>query len=146
MTRHSTRLAFAALLAGIALSAPAAPALAQSDTGTSGEGQATASGCAEQIKMLDELVRQSGLDSKAGEKAARELAAKEPLLVVLSDGRIVNLSGEEELSKPLESWLNALDVNRKAVTDLTAAQELLESAKEEDCQKLLQPYKFKVRG
>ena len=145
MTRHSTSLAFA-MLAGIALSVQGATAFAQTDTGTSGPDQATAPRCEDQIRMLNDLVKQSGLDSKSGEKAARELAAREPLLVVLSDGRVVNLSGEAELSKPLESWINARDVNRKAATDLSAAQELLKSAKEEDCLKLLQPYKFTVRG
>lgn len=169
MTGQSTTRALA-LLAGLALSMPASMALAQSTDGTAGASQSeqapaaaapseaapagttpgaqpkTGLGCEEQIGMLDSFIKQSGQSAQEAEKKARELAASEPLLVLMADGRVINLSGEEQLSQPLESWTNALDAEERAAADLRTARELHGTSKEEDCVKLLEPYKFTVPG
>lgn len=98
--------------------------------------------CEQQIMQLSALSEQLREDEKRALSAAELLAQQHPLVVKLADRRIVNLSGEAELSKPLESWLKAIDTRRKAETDLKSATELLEALQLENCLKLLEPYRF----
>lgn len=98
--------------------------------------------CEQQISQLSAFSEQLREDEKRTRSAAEQLAREHPLVVKLEDGRIVNLSGEAELSKPLESWLKAIDTSRKAETDLESARKLLEALQQENCLKLLEPYRF----
>ena len=104
--------------------------------------QSTAGECEQLISQLKLHSQKLREDEKRARSAAEQLALEHPLVVKLADGRIVNLSGEAELSKPLESWTRALDISRKAQTDLEEAGKLLEALKQDDCIKLLEPYKF----
>lgn len=104
--------------------------------------QSTAGECEQLISQLELHSQKLREDEKRARSAAEQLALEHPLVVKLADGRIVNLSGEAELSKPLESWTRALDISRKAQTDLEEAGKLLEALKQDDCIKLLEPYKF----
>ncbi len=104
--------------------------------------QSTAGECEQLISQLKLHSQKLREDEKRARSAAEQLALEHPLVVKLADGRIVNLSGESELSKPLESWTRALDISRKAQTDLESAGKLLEALKQDDCIKLLEPYKF----
>lgn len=104
--------------------------------------QSTPGECEQLISQLELHSQKLREDEKRARSAAEQLALEHPLVVKLADGRIVNLSGEAELSKPLESWTRALDISRKAQTDLEAAGKLLEALKQDDCLKLFEPYKF----
>lgn len=98
--------------------------------------------CEQLISQLELHTRKLDEDEKRARSAAEQLARDHPLVVKLEDGRIVNLSDEAELSKPLESWIRAADTSRKAETDLESAGKLLEALKQDDCIKLLEPYEF----
>lgn len=123
-----------AILASTAMlmAVPAGPTLAQNAS-------ANCRGQIAQLEIFSEKLREN---EKRAQSEATKLADSHPLVVKLADGRIVDLSGEEELSKPLESWIKAVDVSRKADRDLKAARKLQETSSEDDCLKLLEPYQF----
>lgn len=128
------RSTLTSIIAGLA--ALALPVAANAQT------QPTSAGCKERISQLEVFSQKLREDEKRSREQASALADSHPLVVRLSDGRIVALSGEAELSKPLESWIVAIDTQRKAEKDLTDANELLKAGNEDDCLKLLQPYEF----
>lgn len=68
------------------------------------------------------------------EQSLLKADAGHPLVVPLSDGRLVDLRGEEPRSAPLESWFTDEEMGKKAVThQIATAQEASEAGKADAC-------------
>lgn len=96
-----------------------------------------------------ELLGKSETEAKSYEDAEKKeydkalaMARKDPLLVVMEDGRIVDLSGEAPISKPLESWTNARDRRIQARDAIKRAREAAEKNDEEGCSREIRSFRW----
>ncbi len=117
-------------IAGIAMAAAFAPS-AQAEPN-----------CAELMGKYESEAK--GYEDAAEQERAKALAManKDPLLVIMEDGRIVDLSGEEALSKPLESWTNAQDRSIRARDALNRAREAADKNDEEGCSREIRSFRW----
>ena len=96
-----------------------------------------------------ELLGKSETEAKGYEEVEKKergkamaLAEKDPMLVIMEDGRIVDLSGEEALSKPLESWTNAQDRSIRARDAINRAKEAAAKNDEEGCSREIRSFRW----
>ena len=98
--------------------------------------------CAELLgKSADEAIEYEEAEKMERTKAL-VMAQKEPLLVIMEDGRIVDLSGEEAQSKPLESWTNAQDKSIRARDVIKRAKEAAAKNDEEGCSREIRSFQW----
>ena len=119
-------------IAGITMAAAFAPS-------TSAQAEPS---CAELMGKYESEAK--GYEDAAEKERAKALAManKDPLLVIMEDGRIVDLSGEEALSKPLESWTNAQDTSIRARDALNRAREAADKNDEEGCSREIRSFRW----
>jgi hypothetical protein len=112
--------------------AVAPPVLAQ-QSGDAVAPVETAPDCAARLAEMQSSIDEIGtrLEERRGEMLAA--AGREPLLVTLSDGRIVWLGGEEELSEPYESWFVSEDELQRRISLTDEAADYLKDRKEAEC-------------
>lgn len=84
----------------------------------SASAQATSEACLEHIASLTASVGEAEAQRVAMREDVIAAAHKHPLIVTMSDGRIVNLAGEAPLSEPFESWF----VNEDVIAEKQDAQ------------------------
>lgn len=98
--------------------------------------------CAELLGKSAEEAKEYEEAEKAERAKALAMAEKDPLLVIMEDGRIVDLSGEEAQSKPLESWTNALDKSIRARDAIKRAREAEAKNDEEGCSREIRSFRW----
>ena len=96
-----------------------------------------------------ELLGKSETEAKSYEEAEKKerskamaRAQKDPMLLIMEDGRIVDLGGEEPLSKPLESWTNAQDRSIRAREAIKRAKEAAANNDEEGCSREIRSFRW----
>lgn len=119
-----------AAIAGFTLAAALAPPAYAEET------------CADLMGKSETEAKGYEEDEKKERTKALALAQKDPMLVIMDDGRIVDLSGEEPLSKPLESWTNAQDRSIRARDAIKRAKEAAEKNDEEGCTREIRSFRW----
>lgn len=119
-----------AAIAGVAIAFAIAPAAQAEPT------------CAELLGKSESEAKSYEEAEKKERDKAMALAQKDPMLVIMEDGRIVDLSGEESLSKPLESWTNAQDRSIRARDAIRRAQEAAAKNDEEGCTREIRSFRW----
>ena len=112
--------------------------LAQTNTND----EQSAISCRLLLVEAEERLNRLADDVQTKEARKREQVLKEPMLLLMADGAIVDLSGEEARSQPTESWLVSRDSQNKATDTFNQARTAFEAGDEAECNRILRTYNW----